>query len=136
VVDWSRLRVLPTIADDEAFRVLRDPAVIAVFGLTRVPRETWPYIEDANGDKVVEEMSKQLEPAPERRLTREAFSAMQRVALRGAEALTATIVFHESAADRDDERLAVLITSCYTWYAALQAWLSPSSGFPATGGKA
>lgn len=121
-VTWSRGDALPAIADEEAYRVLRDASVIAVFGLTRTPGEAWPYIEDANGDKVVEEMFKALEPTPERRLTREAFSALQRVALRGAEALAAVMAFDES---QDDERLDELITRCYTWHAALKAWHSP-----------
>jgi hypothetical protein len=121
-VAWSRNSALPAIADEQAYRVLRDSSVIAVFGLTRTPSEAWPYIEDANGDKVIEEMFKALEPMPERRLTREAFSALQRVALRGAEALAAVMAFDES---QDDNQLDELITRCYTWHAALKAWHMP-----------
>ena len=121
-VSWSRGDVLPAVADNEAYHVLRDSSVIAVFGLTRVPSEGWPYHEDANGDKVVEEILKALEPSPERRLTREGFSALQRVALRGAEALAAVMRFDES---QDDTTLDGLITRCYTWHAALKAWHSP-----------
>jgi hypothetical protein len=123
-VTWSRGSALPAIADEESYRVLRDGSVIAVFGLTRTPGPAWPYREDANGDKAVEEMFKALELMPERRLTREGFSALQRVALRGAEALAAVMVFDES---QDDERLDELITRCYTWHAALKAWHSPGS---------
>jgi hypothetical protein len=120
-VAWSRSEALPALVDEEAFRVLRDPSVIAVFGLTRRADDDWPYIEDANGDKVVEEIGKALE-TPERRLTRESFSALQRVALRGAEALAAVMTFDES---QGSEALTLLITRCYTWHAALKAWHSP-----------
>jgi hypothetical protein len=122
-VTWSRGSALPALADEEAYRVLRDGSVIAVFGLTRVPGDYWPYREDASGDKVIEELSKALDP-PDRRLTREGFSALQRVALRGAEALAAVIDFDES---RDDTELELLITRCYTWHAALKAWQSPGT---------
>jgi hypothetical protein len=120
-VTWSRGRALPAVADEEAYRVLRDGSVIAVFGLTRPPLEAWPYLAEANGDKVVEQIGKALE-VPDRRLTREGFSALQRVAIRGAEALAAVLVFDES---QDDEQLDELITRCYTWHAALKAWHSP-----------
>jgi hypothetical protein len=123
-VTWSRGKALPALADGEAYRVLGDARVIAVFGLTRAPRDGWPYLEDANGDKVVEEVSKAL-AAPERRLTRESFSALQRVALRGSEALAAVQRFDER---QDDEALTALITRCYTWHAALKAWRPPIGG--------
>jgi hypothetical protein len=120
-VGWSRGEALPALVDKEAYPVLREPGVIAVFGLARRPDDDWPRIEDANGDKTVEEIGKQLE-TPERRLTRESFSAVQRVALRGAEALTAVLTFDES---QDVEALRALITRCYTWHAALKAWHMP-----------
>jgi hypothetical protein len=129
-VAWSRGQALPTLADAEAYRVLRERGVIAVFGLTRRPDDDWPYVEDANGDKVVEEIGKALE-TPERRLTRESFSALQRVALRGAEALTAVMTFDES---QDVEALRALITRCYTWHAALKAWHVPGAVIGARNG--
>jgi hypothetical protein len=121
-IGWSRSKALPSLADREAYPVLRDTGVIAVFGLTLTPNDAWPYREDSNGDKVVEEISRQLEPMPDRRLTREGFSSIQRVALRGAEALTAVMTFSE---DQDDEQLDHLTTRCYTWHAALMAAASP-----------
>lgn len=121
-VVWARDEALPAIADAEAYRVLRDANVIAIFGLAKSPGGGWPLYEDANGDKVVEQIGKVLEQRPEFRFTREAFSALQRVALRGTEALAAVLTFDES---QDDDRLDVLITRCYTWHAALKAWKSP-----------
>ncbi|MDQ0078566.1 hypothetical protein [Arthrobacter oryzae] len=123
-VTWSRSSSLQSIADDHSYPILRDKDVIAVFGLTGRPEEQWPYRTDSNGDKLVEEISKALELAPERRLTREGFSALQRVAHRGGEAITAVMLFDES---QGDDELAQLITRCYTWNAALKAWHEPGS---------
>jgi hypothetical protein len=121
-VTWARASALRAIAEEESYRVLRDASVIAVFGLTRAPTENWPFREDANGDKVVEEIGKALEPMLERRMTREKFSALQRVALRGTVALVSIMTFDES---EDDDTLEELITRCYTWHAALKAWHQP-----------
>jgi hypothetical protein len=126
-IEWAHREPLRVIAHEEANRVLRDSSVIAVFGLTRPPDEDWWYHEDANGDKVIEEIGKALEPLPEKRLTREAFSALQRVALRGAEAIAAVMEFDETEDDPEFERLDELITRCYTWHAALKAWHSPGA---------
>jgi hypothetical protein len=123
-VNWSRQQALPALTDDLAYRILRDPNVIAVFGLTRTPVGDWPFTEDANGDKVVEEISKQFRTDATPYVTREAFSALQRVALRGAEALAAILDFRE---DADDATLDQLITRCYTWYAALRARDMPAA---------
>jgi hypothetical protein len=120
-VRWSRDEALPVLADNEAYRVLREPGVIGVFGLQQRADADWPWCLDTNGDKAVEQIGRALE-TPERRLTRESFSAVQRVALRGAEALTAILTFDES---QDPEALTALITRCYTWHAALKAWLAP-----------
>jgi hypothetical protein len=113
-VSWSR-SVLATLVTDQVYPVLRDRDVIAVY---RVPQEApseWPYRLNSNGDKVVEQISNDAEPDPQRRLTREGFSAVQHVALRGAEALAAILDFDEN----HDDRLLELITRCYTWHGAL-----------------
>jgi hypothetical protein len=130
-VRWSRGVALPALADETCYRVLRDPSVIAVFGLTRPPKKTWPYLEDAEGDKLVEEVSKRLAGATGPHLTRESFSTKQRVALRGAEALATAIDFIES--DNND-KLDELITRSYTWYAALKACEAAAGDAPARNG--
>jgi hypothetical protein len=129
-VDWSRNKALPALADDEAYPVLRDRGVIAVFGLTDPPQADWPFVEDSNGDKSVEQISKHLVSSADKRLTRESFSALQRVALRGAEALSAVMTLD---AGMDDAQLDELITSCYTWHAALKAWAQSSVMAPRGG---
>jgi hypothetical protein len=121
-VAWSRREALPALAEGAAHRILRDRGVIAVFGLTHPPQDAWPYREDANGDKVIEEIGKRLDPNASPPWTRQGFSAVQRVALRGAEALVAILDFDEvHGSDSDDQELDRLITRCYTWHAALKA---------------
>jgi hypothetical protein len=118
-VVWSRRDALPVLAEGSAHRILRDRGVIAVFGLTRTPLAAWPFREDANGDKVVEEIGKRLDPSASPPWTRQGFSAVQRIALRGAEALVAILDFDE--VHGTDQELDRLITRCYTWHAALKA---------------
>ncbi len=118
-VAWSRREALPALAEGAAHRILRDRSVIAVFGLTRTPPAAWPFREDANGDKVVEEIGKRLDPGASPPWSRQGFSAVQRVALRGAEALVAILDFDE--VNGSDQELDRLITRCYTWHAALEA---------------
>jgi hypothetical protein len=118
-VTWSRREALPAVAEGAAHRILRDRGVIAVFGLTRTPPAAWPFREDANGDKVVEEIGKRLDPGASPLWSRQGFSAVQRVALRGAEALAAILDFDE--VNGNDQELDRLITRCYTWHAVLEA---------------
>lgn len=116
-LEWSAGQALAGIARDRAYPVLRSPGVCAVFGVSTPPGDGWPYAPDANGDKLVEEITTQLrgDRAP---LTREQFSHQQRAAVRGAEALIAVIDYTE---DGSAEQLTSLITRCYTWGSALRS---------------
>lgn len=118
-VSLSRTALLPAIADAVAYRIIRDGGVASVFGVTVPPGADWPYVEDSNGDKVVEEISARLGDGPTRSWSRERFGAVQRVAFRGAEAIYSILRF-DSAAGSNDE-LSDMITRCYTWHAALLA---------------
>jgi hypothetical protein len=116
-IAWSRLRALPFLANEVCYPILRERGVTAVFGVSDPPRQAWPYQEDANGDQVVEEISRRLIPNGMPPLTRHGFRLQQRAALRGAEAIAAALDFDPTA---DDTVIDLLITRCYTWYAALQ----------------
>lgn len=116
-VEWSR-QVVGEMADRVAYPILRDRGVIAVFGLSQPPGPAWPYREDANGDKVIEQIAGVLDTGAAQPLTRESFGVRQRIALRGAEALAAVLLFREEGGD---EQLDVLITKAYTWHTALKA---------------
>jgi hypothetical protein len=113
---WSRQRALPPLAEKTAYRILRSGGITAVFGLARPPEAAWPYQVDSDGDKVVEEVSRQLDEPAGAPLTRECFNARQRVALRGAEAIATVLDFNEGGSDDDLDRL---IIKCYTWYASI-----------------
>jgi hypothetical protein len=119
-VKWSRENVLSYLTEDFAYAVLRRNRVAAIFGIDTAPGPDWPYTEDANGDKLVEAISRQLRPvdaADDHIVTREAILNSQRAALRGAEAIAMIIDFSEPAADIGD--INNLIGRCYSWAAAL-----------------
>ncbi|MDT7845629.1 hypothetical protein [Streptomyces justiciae] len=122
-VVWSAEHALTAVTRSLAYPILRDPGVAAVFGMSTPPRPEWPFVEDPNADKLIEEIAGQLlAPAADGRpaLTRQSVSNRQRAALRGAEALTAVLEFREED-DPEDEGLTALITRCYTWGSALRS---------------
>lgn len=116
---WSTDEALTGVTRKLSYRILRNRGVSAVFGISTPPKEQWPFTEDSNADKLVEEIAKELaatnsHPA----ITREGISNYQRAALRGAEALATIIDFDEEGSNDD---LDLLITKCYTWGAALRS---------------
>lgn len=119
-VRWSKEEALFGLTENISYTILRSSGIAAVFGISLVPRNEWPYFEDSNADKLIEETSKQLKQLKSDQsavtLTREYISNLQRVALRGAEALATIIDFDERSSDAD---LNLLITKCYTWGSAL-----------------
>jgi hypothetical protein len=112
--------LLGGVTEELAYKILRDKGVAAVFGISLAPAQEWPYTEDSNADKLVEEISRQLAVtgSSQMAISREIFSNRQRAALRGAEALTTVIDFTEGASDKE---LDLLITRCYTWGSALRS---------------
>jgi hypothetical protein len=119
--DWTARDTLNNIAENISFPILRTPEVAAVFGIVAAPRASWPYLEDSNADKLLEEIKFKIDRSDG--LTRQEASNLQRLAARGAEAIAAVIDYTENSANpRDDEAsLKVLITTCYTWGAAKKA---------------
>jgi hypothetical protein len=130
--NWSRTEALPTVTEGRAFSVLRSKAVSSAYGIPIPPRNAWPYTEDSNGDKLVEEISKRSTWAngATGALTREGFLNRQRAALRGAEALATIIDFDEGGSD---EELDLLITKVYSWGSALlpNQWATQTGDQPA-----
>jgi hypothetical protein len=117
---WSTDEALSGVTRGLAYPILRNPGVSSVFGIRTAPKQQWPFTEDSNADKLVEEISKQL-LAPTNAypvITREGISNRQRAALRGAEALATILDYSEVGTNEDD--LDLLITRCYTWGSALK----------------
>lgn len=121
-LDWSTQQALVGVTEDLAYKILRNPGVAAVFGRRPPPKQEWPYVEDANGDLLIEEISKQLVVSTNSHeaITSGDINSRQRVALRGAEALATIIDFAETDPDPDFKELDLLITRCYTWRSALK----------------
>jgi hypothetical protein len=119
--NWSARNPLDNIGEEIAFRILRASSISSVFGVGTAPRTSWPYAEDSNADKLLEEMTAKIYPTSG--LTRQQASNRQRLAARGAEAIASVIDYTENSADPADDvaSLGVLITQCYTWGAAKKA---------------
>lgn len=121
-VSWSRNSVLPELTDKTAYRILRARGVRAVFSQSRPVAEEWPYQVDGEGDKLVEKASGELDEPAEAPLDRDRFNAMQRVALRGAEAIATVLDYNDQP---DPDVVNRLILKCYTWHAALVQVVGP-----------
>ena len=123
-LSWSRNSALPGLTDLTGYRILRARGVRAVFSLPSAVDQEWPWQMDGEGDKLVEAASKQLGEPAEQPLTRGRFNDLQRLALRGAEAI-ATIIDYDDQSDRN--LVDHLILKCYTWHAALVRVVGPPS---------
>ncbi|MDL1944726.1 hypothetical protein FBQ99_20555 [Chloroflexi bacterium CFX2] len=117
-VKWSKEESLSDLTENMSYKILRHERVAAIFGISTPPKAEWPYTEDSNGDKLVEEISRQLKWPEDSQayVTREFFSNLQRTALRGTEAIATIIDYEESSSNGD---LDLLITKCYSWGSAL-----------------
>lgn len=113
-VGWSRMVGLPAI-NARSYRILRDPQIAGRFGVNREPGIDWPVAVDANGSKLVEQISGTPMRVPTEHISRGMFNDKQQLALRGAEAL-ATII--DYGGEPDAATVDLLITKCYSWYAA------------------
>jgi hypothetical protein len=115
---WSSEKALAEITESLAYRVLRSKGIAAIFGISLPATADWPYVQDSNGDKVVEEASRNFFASGHISsvTTRERFSDLQNVASRGAEALATIVEFDGPANNRD---LDLLITKVYTWGSSL-----------------
>ena len=83
--DWSARNPLDNISDKVSFVILRNKGIGTVFGIATEPSSTWPYSEDSNADKLLEEIASKIDPSSG--LTRQSASNRQRLAARGAEAI-------------------------------------------------
>jgi hypothetical protein len=113
MVQWARNEALPEITENSSYKILRNPGICAAFGLEN-PSENWPYRQEENGDTLVAVISSRL--SPEHTISQDRFIDCQRLALRGGEAIAALL--NTSDGPVEDASLDLLISKCYTWYAA------------------
>jgi hypothetical protein len=132
-VRWSREEALAILTEQVAYRILRNRGVAAIFGIAQRPATAWPYVDDSNGDKLVQEIWRQLMPSADMALiargepypvplTRERFSNLQRAASTGTVAIRTVLDLREDGTNDDLDRL---ITTCYTWGSALMGLETP-----------
>jgi hypothetical protein len=112
---WTSQHVLPNVTEKIAFPILRDKGIASVFGVSTGVKEEWPYQKDANAEKMVEEMSKQLPWADgsPHHLTRDCITNLHSIALTGSRAIAAVIDYDGSATKVKD--LKQVITTAYAW---------------------
>jgi hypothetical protein len=118
-VAWSRAVGFPTISE-RCYRILRDPQIAARFGINSEPGPEWPVKIDANGSKLVEQITgTPMMRVQTNRISRGVFNDKQQLALRGAEALAAVMDYDsEYDAETDHATIDLLISRCYDWYMA------------------
>jgi hypothetical protein len=131
-LSWSRGSVLPELTDKTAYRILRDRGIRSVFGRSMPVAHEWPYKVDGKGDEFVEVAGECLHEPDTAWLRRDRFNAIQRVALRGAEAI-ATVIDYDDQRDRDVVDHVIL--KCYTWHAALVQVVGPPAWASLDGGN-
>jgi hypothetical protein len=115
---WSKDGVLEEFTEGLAYPILRNAGIAGVFGVPPVS-EAFPYVEDPNGNQLVEEISARLgyKDASGQPITSERFSNLQRAAISGTEALGTVIDLIDP---NDEEAVANLITKAYIWGSALR----------------
>ena len=119
--DWSARNALDNLSENVSFAILRAPDIGTVFGIGATLNLSWPYSEDSNADKLLEEITNKIGSSTG--LTRQQASSRQRLAARGAEAIASVIEYTENRSDTADDILSldILIRQCYTWGAAKAA---------------
>jgi hypothetical protein len=120
-VRFSKDVALSDFTENVCYPILRNAAVAAVFGIAKLAAGPYPYATDAAEDILIEALSGQLGGVNNQyaRITRERISSLQRVAIRGAEAIATAIDFEEADRQQTDVDLDLLISKCYSWGAAL-----------------
>jgi len=119
-VRFSKDVVLSDFTEKVCYPVLRNRAVAAVFGIAKLAAGRYPYGTDAAEDILIEAISNQLGPlSGVSGITREQISSLQRVAIRGAEAIATAIDFEEADPEQTDADLDLLISNFYSWGASL-----------------
>jgi len=133
-VNWSRDNALSELTEKVTYQIFRNGGVSAVYGIAKPPTDKWPYDFDSNGDKLIEEISKQLmwpEKSEEmdsdgkhemrKYISREEITNLQRVAIEGARAIATVIDYvHNPNPKKDEPEIGKVITRCYTWGTALR----------------
>jgi hypothetical protein len=131
-LSWTSDDVLPNVTEKIAYPILRNKGIASVFGVSTGITPDWPYVEDSNADKMVEEMSKQLpwaDGSPQH-LSRERISNLHSIARNGSRAI-ATVVEYDGTATKVTD-LRQVITTAYAWGSELRSERSSVPPTPPT----
>ena len=56
-VRWSKDQALSELTESISYAILRSHGVASVFGISTFAKSAWPYVEDSNADKEIEQIS-------------------------------------------------------------------------------
>lgn len=115
-----RNQVFPRLTEENVYSILRNPSVTAVYGINTAVNANWPYSFDSNANKVIEEVSCQLDVVDEygHYFTQKRESYLETIAKRGAVAIASAVNVDPDGSS--DQEILSLINQCYAWYTALQ----------------
>jgi hypothetical protein len=143
-VRFSKEIALSELTENACYPILRNSQIANIFGIPKLAGVEYPYAADSAEDLLIEQITQQLTwrtdgSQANAQLRRERISNLQRVALRGAEAIATVIDFRDDV-DHSDADLDLLITKCHVWGTALvsldrhpkQGPLMKQSAFAAT----
>ena len=106
---YSRIRYVFDLAQS----ILKEQMVYGVFGITSSITADWPLnANDTEGAKLIEKITTQLEEIPSGLISRDRFIRMQRIAEKGASAIS---IILEEDYENDDAVLDQLISKLYAW---------------------
>lgn len=119
-ITWSRDESLAELTENVAYKIFQDSNIGTIFGVMGRVSDNYPYDFDpaSNGDKVLENVSKQLEIYDQygMKYTRQIVSNLIRLGQTGAEGLATIIDFNENGNAAD---MQLLLDKSYNWLGAL-----------------
>ncbi|NEP68992.1 hypothetical protein [Moorena sp. SIO3A5] len=115
-----RTQVFPQLTEENVYPILRNSEVTAVYGINTAINTNWPYSFDTNANKVIEEVSCQLDVTDRdgNHFTQKQESYLETTAKRGSVAISSSIDVDPDGSS--DEEILNLINQCYAWHTALQ----------------
>jgi len=114
-----RAQIFPQLTEKVVYPILRNPEVTAVYGINTAINASWPYSFDTNANKVIEEVSRQLNIVNEygKCFSQKKESYLETIAKRGAVAIASSVDIEPDGSS--DEAVLTLINQCYAWHTAL-----------------
>lgn len=118
-VKLYRSKIFPELTEGNVYPNLRSSEVAAVYGINTPISQNWPYSFDANANKLIEEISSQLNVVDEsgNKFTQTVESYLETAAKRGATVIASILDIDPD--NSSDSSIVGLINQCFAWQTAL-----------------